>query len=41
MIRIHFLGGMSCPFFACDVCGKRILDGRLAMAAWPEGGGRG
>ncbi len=37
MIRIHFLDGMSCPFFVCDVCKEMILDGLLAMAVWGDG----
>ena len=36
MIAIHFIEGLSCPFFVCDVCGKRITDPLMAMAIWGE-----
>src|SRR5688500_3793230 len=36
MIAIHFIEGLSCPFFVCDVCSKRITDPLMAMAIWGE-----
>lgn len=35
-VAIHFIEGLSCPFFVCEVCGKRITDQARAMAAWGE-----
>lgn len=35
-IAIHFIDGLSCPFFVCEVCGNRITDVAQAMAAWGE-----
>ena len=40
MIQIAFLRGLSCPVFACDVCGGELTDPDMAMAAWSEDGGR-
>jgi hypothetical protein len=34
MTRIEALSGRGCPRLYCDVCGGRIDDARLAMAAW-------
>jgi hypothetical protein len=39
MIAIHFIEGLSCPFFVCDVCGKRITDPLMATAVWGEHAG--
>ena len=35
-VVLYLKEGLCCPFFRCDVCKKRILDGGLAMAAWGE-----
>lgn len=36
MIAVHYIDGLACPFFACDVCGRRVADVALGMAAWGE-----
>jgi hypothetical protein len=32
MIQIHHENGMFCPYFHCDVCGRKIDDFRKANA---------
>lgn len=34
MTRIEPLSGRGCPKLYCDICGRRIDDAGLAMAAW-------
>ncbi len=33
---VYFIEALACPFYMCDVCGQRITDPGLAMAAWGE-----
>lgn len=33
---VYFLEGLACPFYRCDVCGRRITDPHIAMVAWGE-----
>ena len=35
-IAVYFIDGLSCPFFACNVCGDRITNPGLATCAWGE-----
>jgi hypothetical protein len=32
-IMVELINGRACPLFHCDVCGKRIREPHLAMAA--------
>ncbi len=33
---VYFIDGLSCPFYKCDVCGRRITDPGWAMTVWGE-----
>ncbi len=35
-IVMQTIGDLSCPRVCCDICGKMIEDGRLAMVKWHE-----
>jgi len=37
MTRIEHHHGRSCPFLCCDICGAKIRETGLAMAAWRFG----